>query len=67
MAEITLKANQAAVILTADEGDIEVDVAYDGEDGLAGQICKALAMKLLEDEEFRDELLSRIAENDESE
>ncbi len=61
MAEITLTENQAAVILTASEDDIEVDVAYDGEEGLAGQICKAMAIKLLEDEDFRHELLSRIA------
>ena len=67
MAEITLAANQAAVILTASEGDIEVDIAYDGEEGLAGQICKALAIKLIEDEEFREDLLSRIAEPDVSE
>ncbi len=67
MAEITLAANQAAVILTADEGDIEVDIAYDGEVGLAGEICKALAMKLIEDEDFRDDLLSRISECEDSE
>lgn len=67
MAEITLAANQAAVILTASEGDIEVDIAYDGEEGLASQICKALAMKLIEDEGFREDLLSRIAEPDNSE
>lgn len=63
MAEITLAANQAAVILTADEGDIEVDIAYDGDEGLAGQICKALAMKLLGDEAFRDDILAMIADS----
>ncbi len=63
MAEITLAENQAAVILTACEGDIEVDIAYDGAEGLAGQICKALALKLIEDEEFRDDLLSKISES----
>lgn len=67
MAEITLAPNQAAVILTADEGDIEVDIAYDGEEGLAGQICKALAMKLIQDENFRDDVLSSIGEQQEIE
>ena len=62
MHEITLKNNQAVVILTADEGDIEVDVAYDGEGGLSGQICKAIALKLINDENFRDELLASIDE-----
>ncbi len=67
MAAITLAENQAAVILTASEGDIEVDIAYDGEGGLAGQICKALAIKLIKDEDFREDLLSTIAEPDEDE
>lgn len=62
MSEITLEKNQAAVILTADEGDIEVDIAYDGDEGLSGQICKAIALKLINDENFRDELLGSISE-----
>jgi hypothetical protein len=62
MAKINLAANQAAVILTADEGDIEVDIAYDGDEGLAGRICKALAMKLLGDEAFRDDILAMVAD-----
>lgn len=67
MAEMTLAENQAAVILTADEGDIEVDIAYEGDENLAGHICRAIAMRLIEDDNFRDELLSSIAEPEENE
>ncbi len=67
MAELTLEKNQAAVILTAFEGDIEVDIAFDQEEGLAGQICKALATKLIQDEAFREDLLGMITESPESE
>ncbi|MEN8257966.1 MAG: twitching motility protein [Thermodesulfobacteriota bacterium] len=66
MAEVTLADNQAAVILTASKGDIEVDIAYDGNEGLAGRICKAMAIKLIEDENFRDDLLNTLVEPDES-
>lgn len=66
MAELTLEKNQAAVVLTADEGNIEVDIAFDHEEGLAGQICKALAMKLIQDEAFREDLLGMITESQES-
>ncbi len=67
MAEMTLNENQAAVILTASEGDIEVDIAYEGDENLAGHICKAIAMKLIEDDIFREDLLSSIAGPEENE
>ncbi len=65
MTTITLKPNQAALILeTSAEGDISVEVAYPEEsleeNDLAPAICEVLATRLIEDEDFQDEILSII-------
>jgi hypothetical protein len=67
MTIITLKTNQAALILeTSPDGDINVEVAYPEEsledDGFAAAICEVLAQKLVEDESFQEELLALIDE-----
>ena len=63
MTEITLQDNQAALILTANGDDIEVDISHVGHVGLAAGLCEALAVKLVEDENFRQELLIKLQEN----
>jgi hypothetical protein len=65
MTTITLKPNQAALILeTSEEGDIEVEVAYAEEsieeNGFAAGICEVLAQKLVDDEKFQEELLAAL-------
>ncbi|MBC8318422.1 MAG: hypothetical protein H8E41_10995 [Desulfobulbaceae bacterium] len=63
MTEITLQDNQAALILTANGDDIEVDISHEGHVSLAAGLCEVLAIKLLESEEFRQELLVKLQEN----
>ena len=63
MPEITLQGNQAALILTANGDDIEVDISHEGSVGLAAGLCEVLAIKLVEDEDFRQELLIKLQEN----
>lgn len=65
MTTITLKANQAALILeTSPDGDINVEVAYpedsSEEVGFAAAICEVIAQKLVEEEEFQEEILEMI-------
>ena len=67
MTELTLQDNQAALILTANGDDIEVDISHDGHVSLAAGLCKVLAMKTVEDEDFRQELLTKLHENIEDE
>ena len=62
MTDITLKDNQAALILTADGNDIEVDISHEGDSGFAAALCEEIALKLVEDEDFRQDLMERIEE-----
>ncbi|PID72645.1 MAG: twitching motility protein [Desulfobulbus propionicus] len=63
---MTLKANQAALVLTIDdEGEVAVEVATVDKAGLAGAICDAIAMKLTEDEEFQEELMDILNSEEE--
>lgn len=58
-----LKDNQSAVILEADdEGEITVNVASADIDGLTGAICRAIAEKLMYDEQFQAELMQMLEE-----
>ena len=63
MTEITLQNNQAALILTTDGDDIEVDISHEGHVSLAAALCEMLALKLVQDEHFREELLIKLQEN----
>jgi hypothetical protein len=65
MAELILKANQAALVLeSSGDGDINVDIAMPnngaGENVLASVICKAIAQKLVSDEEFQAEIMAEL-------
>lgn len=56
-----LKDTQAALILDlSDEGEITVDILAADDDGLAGQLCQAIARKLLADEKFQAELMEMV-------
>lgn len=71
MTTITLEANQAAIIVkTSEDGTIDVEVAYvddnPEDDGFAAAICEVVANKLVEDEEFQDEIMD-LVEGDEEE
>ncbi len=58
---ITLQANQAALILTIDdEGEVSVDVGSSDNNGLPSAICEAIAMKLINEEEFQEELMDML-------
>lgn len=60
-----LSENQAALILEAGEdGEISVDVAASNIDGLAGAICQAIATKLMGDEEFQEEIMGMLSEEE---
>lgn len=63
MAEVILEDQQAALILTGTNDSIQVDMAYEGQVGLAAGLCEVIARKLIEDEEFRDELLAQMQRN----
>ena len=54
-----LSHNQSALILEESEnGEITVNVASENMDGLTGVLCRAIATKLMQDEGFREELMS---------
>lgn len=56
-----LDSNQSALILTeSEEGEITVDVASSDIYGLTGEICQAIARKLMEDEQFLEELMDML-------
>ncbi len=56
-----LKDNQAALIIEASkDGEIKVDVAFGNVDGLAGAICQAIAVKLMQEEAFQAEIMEMI-------
>ena len=63
MTEITLQDNQAALILTANGDDIEVDISHEGHVSLAAGLCEMIAMKLVQDDDFRQQLLIKLQEN----
>lgn len=49
-----LKNNQSALILETDEnGEIAVEVASGDHNGITGALCKAMAIKLMQDVDFR--------------
>jgi hypothetical protein len=59
--DITLQANQAALVLTIDdEGEVSVDVGSPDTKGLSSAICEAIAIKLVNDEEFQEELMDML-------
>lgn len=58
-----LEMSQAALILDADdEGEITVNVSSPDPNGLAGAICHAIALKLMNDEEFQAEIMDMLEE-----
>jgi hypothetical protein len=58
-----LKKNQAALILEAsDDGEITVDIESPDMNGLSSAICHALAKKLMNDEQFQEELMEMLGE-----
>jgi hypothetical protein len=63
MAEVILEDQQAALILTGTNDSISVDMAYEGQVGLAAGLCEVIARKLIEDEGFREELLAQVQRN----
>ena len=53
--------NQSALILEEDEnGEISVNVATGDTESLTAQICQAIAMKLMSDEQFQSELMDML-------
>ncbi len=53
-----LKDNQSALVLAVDEeGEITVEVASADMDGVTGALCKAIAIKLMQDVDFQEELM----------
>ncbi|MCB2180600.1 MAG: twitching motility protein [Desulfobulbaceae bacterium] len=63
MAKIILEDQQAALLLGATEDGIQVDMAYEGQVGLAAGLCEVIARRLVEDEDFRQELLDQVQKN----
>ncbi len=58
-----LNENQAALILEADDnGEISVDVSSIDPNGLAGALCHAIALKLMNDVQFQNELMEMLEE-----
>ena len=56
-----LTNNQAALIIeTSDSGEITVNVASPDFDGLSGQVCQAIAMKLMQDIDFQEEIMRMV-------
>jgi len=65
MSELKLNANQAALILeVTGDGKIKVEVAANRSHGdgnaLAVAICRAIATKLVTDEQFQDEVAASL-------
>ena len=63
MTNISLKDNQAALILDLNDNNISVDIAYHGQVGLAAGLCEVIARRLVEDETFRQDLLDQVVKN----
>jgi hypothetical protein len=63
---MNLQPNQSALFLTADdEGEVTVDVVSSDMNGLTGGICRAIAIKLMNDENFQAELVAMSDEDEE--
>ena len=65
MADFKLKPNQAALILeSSNDGEINVDIAIPGADEnqsvIATVLCKAIAQKLVSDEQFQAEIMAEL-------
>lgn len=63
MAEMSLKDQQAALILGASDNGLQVEIVHEGEVGLAAGLCEVIARRLIEDEAFRQELLEQLQKN----
>ncbi|MCK5544207.1 MAG: hypothetical protein KAI35_03255 [Desulfobulbaceae bacterium] len=63
MTNISLKDNQAALILDFNDNNINVGIAYHGQVGLAAGLCEVIARRLVEDETFRQDLLDQVVKN----
>ncbi len=63
MKKVTLDDQQAALILTGTEDSIQVDMAYEGQVGLAAGLCEVIARRLIEDPDFREDLLEQVKKN----
>jgi len=62
---VELKQNQSALILEEDEnGEISVNVATGDQNGLTAQICEAIAVKLMSDEQFQTEVMDMLEDED---
>ena len=58
-----LTNNQAALIIgTSEDGEITVNVASPDFDGLSGMMCQAIAMKLMQDVGFQEEIMGMVEE-----
>lgn len=58
-----LKNNQAALILEiSEEGEVTIDITSPDIDGIPSVICHKLAKKLLQDENFREEIMKSVEE-----
>ncbi len=58
-----LKENQSALIIeTSEDGQVTVDVASTKIEGLSSAICQAIAVKLMQDESFQEEIMEMIDE-----
>lgn len=56
-----LKENQSALLLEIDDnGEVEVNVASGDLDGITASICKAIATKLMHDEDFQAEVMNMV-------
>lgn len=56
-----LQGNQAALILeVGEDGGVSVNVVAGDPDGAAGAICQAIAVKLMQDEAFQEEIMEMI-------
>jgi hypothetical protein len=56
-----LNDNQSALVLEIDDhGEISIEIASRDHDGLTALLCKAIAEKLLGDEEFQEQLMEMI-------
>lgn len=69
MAEIKLNGNQAALILeVSEDGEIKVDIAVDESEteasAFAADLCQAIAMKLINDQNFQEEILASICSDE---
>ncbi len=65
MPDFNLQHNQAALILESfEDGDINVEIAIPddgaGDNALASNLCKAIAKKLISDEQFQAEIMTGL-------